>query len=215
MQQAHVCCLSSTRTHSKQLACSSGTHTVECVWHRGLFQPVFSLLAMPGDIFVFIAGAGSCLQVLIIDCSSSTREPVCEPPFSPPGSHYHMSGPSLQLEMSCLGWSWWCRWCHLRHALPAGVAPGQLPLPPRRSFVGGEKPKCICTSQDSRGWQIPLQVRWLLQHPTPGLMDLQSPEEACPALNVARSFQLESKKHLKNRGNLVSSVSHCLPSSLH
>lgn len=62
------------------LACGSGTHTVECDWHRELFQLPFSRLAMPGDIFVFIAGAGSCLQVLIIDCSSSTREPVCEAP---------------------------------------------------------------------------------------------------------------------------------------
>lgn len=35
---------------------------------------------MPGDVFVFTAGAGSCLEVLIIDHSSSTREPVCEAP---------------------------------------------------------------------------------------------------------------------------------------
>lgn len=105
MLPAPLCCLSSTHTRGEQLARSSGTWTGECLWHRGLFQLIFSLLAMPGDIFVFIAGAGSCLQMLIIDCSSSTREPVCEPPFTPPESHRPIAGPSLQLDKSCLGWS--------------------------------------------------------------------------------------------------------------
>lgn len=27
---------------SEQLACSGGTHTLECLWHRSLFQPMFS-----------------------------------------------------------------------------------------------------------------------------------------------------------------------------
>lgn len=95
---------------------------------------------MPGDIFVFIARAGSCLQVLIIDRSSSTREPVCEAPSAPPGSHYHIPGPSLQLGMSCLGWTWWHRWCHLQQALPAGAIPGSWEV-----ICGRGKPKSICT----------------------------------------------------------------------
>lgn len=97
-----------------------------------------------------IARAGSCLQVLILDCSSSTREPVCEPPFTPPGSHYHVAGPSLQLEVSCLGWSGGCRWCHLWHALPARAAPGQLPLP-LRSFMGGGSQNAFALARDSPG----------------------------------------------------------------
>lgn len=76
--------LSSTHTRGTELTCSSGTHPLECIWHSGLFQLLFSQLTMPGDIFVFIAGAGSLLQVLIIGCSSSTRQSVCELPFSPP-----------------------------------------------------------------------------------------------------------------------------------
>lgn len=172
---------------------------------------------MPGDIFVFIAGAGSCLQVLIIDRSSSTREPVCEAPSTPPGSHYHVAGPSLQLETSCLGWSGGRRWCHLWHALPAKPDPGQLPTPLRRSFMEGESQNAFALAQDSPGWQITLHVRWLLQHPTAGLMDSQTTEEACSALNMAPSFQFGSKKHLaspKERGGLISKVSQCLHSSL-
>lgn len=46
---------------------------------QGAFSALI-FLAGPGDVFVFTAGAGSCLEVLIIDHSSSTREPVCEAP---------------------------------------------------------------------------------------------------------------------------------------
>lgn len=76
--------LSSTRTRGTELTCSSGTNPLECIWHNGLFQLLFSQLTMPGDIFVFIAEAGSFLQVLITGCSFSTRQSVCELPFSPP-----------------------------------------------------------------------------------------------------------------------------------
>lgn len=125
---------------SPRWAAGGGTHTMECLWHRGLFQPMFSWKAMPGDIFVFIARAGSCLQVLIIDRSSSTREPVCEPPSALPGSHCHVPSPSLPLGMSCLSWPWWHRWCHLWQALPAGQSPGSWEVIHSR-----EKPKSICT----------------------------------------------------------------------
>lgn len=32
----------SSRPLGEQLACGGGTHTLECLWHRGLFQLMFS-----------------------------------------------------------------------------------------------------------------------------------------------------------------------------
>lgn len=164
---------------SPRWAAGGGTHAMECLWHRGLFQLMFSWKAMPGDIFVFIARAGSCLQVLIIDRSSSTREPVCEPPSTLPGSHYRVPSPSLQLAMSCLGWPWWHRWCHLWQALPAGQIPGSWEV-----IHSGEKPKSICTYT-----RLPRLTNnlWLLPRPALGLMDLQTTEVACSALNMAQT----------------------------
>lgn len=54
---------------------------------------------------------------------------------------------------------------------------------------------------------------WLLPRPASGLMDLQTTEEACSALNMAqsKSGRKKSIQHPpKNQSSLLSKVSQCL-----
>lgn len=143
---------------------------------------------MPGDIFVFIAGAGSFLQVLIIDCSTSTREPVYEPPFTLPRIPYPIPRS-------------WTQAVWVGDGDTDGATCGTLCQPQRLLS------SCCCLL-GGRSWDRaaktylqlyevpPLHIGRLLQQPSPGLMDSQTTGEACPALSMAQSFRVGSKNPL-------------------